>query len=213
MKTANSLTIAPSAFCTQGIKISFESDQKKLKEKLSKAELAHFLELYLQAEQDPKAALPKALAFSETHPDLPQLSNLLTYLYIRLKKVKKANQWIEESYKRHPDYFIAKINYADLLLRRKQFKKIPPLFGGVFDLNVLYPEKTEFHYSEFRGYIVAMGFYHHAIAEHALALECYRLAVLADPHHPSLLSLEKKVFRLSPLKKILKALPFCRHIN
>jgi tetratricopeptide (TPR) repeat protein len=211
MKTATSLTIPPSAFCTLGIKISFKSDQTRLKEKLSQTELAHFLELYAQAEENPKTTLPKVLAFSESHPDLPILSNLLTYLYIRLRKVRKAHRLIEETYEKHPDYLIAKINYADLLLRRRQFKKIPALFGGIFDLNALYPEKKEFHYSEFRGYVVAMGFYHVAIGARDLALECYRLAVLADPHHSSILALEKKVFPRTLLKKILGILPFCRH--
>jgi hypothetical protein len=208
METTVSFTIPPCAFCSKGVEISFRQDHARLKEKLSKQELKSFLSLYEEAQDNPKATLPKLLEFSEAHPDLPVVSNLLTYVYIRLRKVGKAHNLIEETYRSHPAYLIAKINYADLLLRRKKFRQVPALFDGIFDLSQLYPEKTAFHYSEFRGFMVAMGFYHHAIRAKELALECYRLAVLTDPRHPSVLALEKKVFPRTLLQKILDAVPF-----
>lgn len=203
MQATFSLTIPPSAFCSKGAEISFASDCSQLKNKLSKQELTHFLDLYEQAQDTPKAILPKLLELAAAHPDLPVVSNLLTYVYIRLRKVRKAHRLIEESYHNHPDYLIAKINYADLLLRRKKYTQVPPLFEGTFDLSQLYPGRTSFHYSEFRGFMVAMGFYHYAIGAKEHALECYRLAVLADPHHSSVIALERKVFPQSLLQKII----------
>ncbi len=208
MKTTLSLTIPPSEFCSKGAKISFKTDHTQLKAALSHHELSHFLDLYEQAQDTPKATLPKLLEFAAAHPNLPVVSNLLTYVYIRMRKVKKAHKLIEETYRSHPDYLIARVNYADLLLRRKQWKQVPLLFEGTFDLSQLYPTKRIFHYSEFRGFMIAMGFYHHAIGARERALECYRLAVLADPHHSSVISLEKKLFSKTVLQKIITTLTF-----
>ena len=68
METTLSFTIPPSEFCSKGAEISFKKDHTQLKEKLSKKELNHFLELYEEANHHPKAVL--AGASLHLQPDL-----------------------------------------------------------------------------------------------------------------------------------------------
>src|SRR5262249_10698168 len=87
----------------------------------------------------------------------------------------------------------AKINFADLCLRKKQAEAIPAIFDGNFDLNTLYPEKTTYHFAEFRGFMVLMGHYHLQIGKKDKAQDYCELAFLVDPLHPGVISLEKKI--------------------
>lgn len=170
-----------------------------------------YLQLFENAQSNPKKTLPLIQAFAEKNPDMPQANNLLAYALIRTKKVKKAEELIVNTYQKHPDYLFGKINYADLCLRKKRISEIPQIFSS-FDLSQLYPEKKQFHFSEFRGFMVVMGFYHLALGQRKAAETYYTLAVKADPLHPGVEALEKKLFKkniikhiLTPITKLFKA--------
>ncbi len=161
-------------------------------------------EFFAQVQADPKQAKERLEGFYKTHPKLPEIASLLTFVYIQLKEVKKAEALILETYKRHPTHLIAKINYADQCLRKKKKELIPAIFENTFDLFKLYPEKKLFHISEYRGFLVVMGFYHLAIKERAKAEEYHLLACRADLTHPSVMALEKKLFRFRLLHKFIR---------
>lgn len=176
-----------------GIQISYEPMPSVIPE-----------ELFAQANETPKAVKERLEGFYKTHPDLPEVANLLTYVYIQLKDLKKAEALILESYEKHPTHLIARINYADQCLRNKKKELVPAIFGNTFDLFKLYPEKKLFHISEYRGFLVLMGFYHLAIKERAKAEEYYLQACRADLTHPSVIALEKKLFNFRLLNKFTK---------
>lgn len=173
---------------------------------LSKKDQKIFEDLYLKIQENPSQSIDTLIEFQAKYPQLPEAANLLTFAYLRLKKRKKAEALIAKTYEEHPEYLIARINYADQLLRFGKVEKVPKVFNQCFDLHRLYPEKESFHYSEFRGFMTLMGFYHLEIGNKERAEEYYQFAFQVDPLHPSVVALEKKLLKTSLLKKILRVL-------
>lgn len=182
--------------------VTWEQDLSHLKKKFSQKELQKFLELYALAQEKPRRARKEIEAFRNDHPDHPEVLNLLTYLYIFSRKIRKGDQLIEENYKKNPEYFIGKINFADLCLRRKNPEKIPEIFNHKWNLTEMFPSKKIFHISEFRGFMIIMGLYHLSIGKREAA-ECYHyLAARVSPSHPSTRMLAKKLYYVPFYKKI-----------
>ena len=188
----------------KGYRVVFEREKENLN--LDKSQQKLFENLYVKIQEDPQKHLAALIEFCSLHPKVPEAANLLAFAYLRLKKKKEAEDLIEKTYLAHPDYLIARINYADQALRLKKKELVPMIFDRCFDLNRLYPKKESFHYSEFRGFMTLMGFYHLEIGEKEKAEEYYQLAFQVDPLHPSVAALEKKLSKTSFLKKIFRTL-------
>ena len=131
----------------------------------------------------------------------PESCNLKAYVLLKMKQLALAEKVIEENFIKYPANISVKINYADLCLRKKQWKVIRQIFPSI-DLSELYPDQTTFCASEFRGFMVLMGFYHLKLRKYKLSEQFYTLAVKADPLHPSVAFLEKKVFDFIVLKSL-----------
>lgn len=129
------------------------------------------------------------------HPGNFELKNLLTFCYLKRKKVKKADKLIISSYKTHPENIIARINYGDYCLRTGQPQEIPKIFENTYDLTLLYPERKTFHVAEFRGFMVVMGFYHLALRDQEKAICYHYLAARVDSHHPGVTLLGRRIYR------------------
>ncbi len=183
--------------------VTWKQDLSHLENSFSKEDLKAFMKLYTLATENPRKAKKDVEAFKEKHPDHPEVLNLLTYLYLSCHKVRKANRLIEENYAKNPDYLFAKINFADLCLRRKQPQKIPNIFNKKMNLRALYPNKKMFHVSEFRGFMVLMGFYQISIRNRGAAEGYHYLAERVDPHHPGTKILEKKLYYIPFYKKFI----------
>lgn len=185
--------------------ITFEPLHQKIEKLLPKEDLKNYLNLYEMAKSKPKKALKDLLQLKEKYPDFPEIDNLLSYVYIRLRKIRRAEELTKNAYKKFPDYLFARINYADQCLRKGKIDEIEEIFDHKFHLKELYPKRKVFHYSEFRGFMVVMGFYHLALGNRSAAEQYYLNAVKADPLHPSLNALEKKLFKRK--FKFFKLLP------
>jgi len=162
-------------------------------QRLPKEAVKRFEELYVKIQEKPRKNIKGLKQLFKDFPDVPEITNLLTYAFLRVKKKKQAERLVEAAWKAHPNHFSARINYADQALRLGKKESIPLIFGGCLDLHALYPDKENFHYSEFRGFMVVMGFYHLAKHEREKAEECYQLSFQVDPLHPSVAALEKKI--------------------
>jgi tetratricopeptide (TPR) repeat protein len=187
-------------------RISFDPQLALLAAKLSEADLALYTRLYEQAQSDPREARAPLERFKEAHPHVPEAANLLTHVYIQLRQLRKAEALIRATYENHPHYLFGKINYAGQCLSKKQLSLIPAIFGGVFDLQALCPGRTLFHFSEFRGYAVFMGFYSLALGKREDAEKYHFMATRVDPHHPSVRFLGKRLFHVPWFKKLARKL-------
>jgi len=179
----------------KGYRVVFEKDYKNLG--LERKEQKFFENLYVNIQEHPQQYLEELIQFYQRHPSIPEAANLLAFAYLKAKKRKEAEELIEKTYLKHPDYLIARINYADQMLRFKKKEWVPIVFNNCFDLNLLYPSRGTFHYSEFRGFMTLMGFYHLEREEREKAEEYYQLAFQVDPLHPSVAALEKKLSKRS----------------
>jgi len=188
--------------------LTWEQDLSHLKKSLIPEDLNHFLKLHTEAQNNPNGTKKEVEKFLLHHPGHPEALNLLTFICLSKKKTRRANQLIEENYKKNPRYIFAKINYADLCLRQKKHQKVPQIFNHTFDLKRLYPKKETFHVSEFRGFLIVMGLYHLAIGKRGTAEDYHYLAQCVDPHHPGTQLLGEKLYR----KKLRKGL-FFKYLN
>jgi tetratricopeptide (TPR) repeat protein len=202
-KRNNFLDIPPQNPNQKSYRIIFEKQADNLK--LEKKEREQLEELHVKIQEEPQKQLAALIQFCEKHPAIPEAANLLAFAYLKLKKGKEAEEWIEKTYHNHPHYLIARINYADQALRLKKPERIAAIFNGCFDLHQLYPEREVFHYAEFRGFMTVMGFYHLQIGKREKAEEYYQMAFQVDPLHPSVAALEKALTKRSWLKRIFSS--------
>ena len=204
MSRSQILEIPPLTPHGKGYRITFEKqDASKEKKALSKKDADLLSSLYVQVQEDPKTHIGKLEQLSARCGAVPEIANLLAFALLQTGKRKEAELLIEKTWAEHPDYLIGKINYADQALRQGKKERVASIFSECFDLGRLYPERDTFHFSEFRGFMVVMGFYHLAIGEKEKAEEYYQLAFQVDPLHPSISTLEKALSRRSILKEIL----------
>jgi hypothetical protein len=171
--------------------ISFTPDLSKLKLDNSKKRL--FQEIHAKIQEDPEKHLADLEAFYAEHKNVPELGNLLSFAYLQVKKIKQAEELIKLTYERHPNYLCAKINYADQCLRYKKIQDFSAIFNHKRDLLEIYPERSTYHYSEFRGFIVVMGFYLLACKDRVYAEKHLCVAEQIDPLHPGVIALKKSV--------------------
>lgn len=181
--------------------ISFGAMPDELKKNLSQEELDKYLDLLEKAQLAPKKHYEEIKAFCNHYPTVPEILNLLTFAHLKNFKIKEAEQLIEETYSNFPNYLFAKINFADQCMRKKKIEKVKELFSS-FDLQELYPGKRLYHTSEFRGFLVMMSYYFLALKDREKALHYFEAVKKIEPHNPSVLYLEKKLFKQSLLSRL-----------
>lgn len=194
-----------------GYKISYEDHKDSLNTVFSQKDQKKFQELLHEAQIHPKQAYAKALKWQSTVHNSKELDNLITYLHLQNKQLEKAENLTLASFQKYPDYLFAKINYADQCLRKNKIDEIPFIFPS-FNLKELFPKRTYFHVSEFRGFMMFASHYHLKIKQPALARHYFENARLADPLHPSVLFLERKFCKKNILLQFFYKIVRLAHI-
>jgi len=141
-------------------------------------------DLYELAQHDPTQAIPELERLVTTYPHVPTFANYLSIAYLAAGDQEKATACVRETYRRHPQYLFAKVNYANLCLQQREIGKIPGIFAQTFDLKQLYPHRTRFHLSEFTGFAWVMCRYFCAIGERETAALYYQMLKQVAPKHP-----------------------------
>jgi len=186
-------------------RVSMEAMPDALKATLSAQDLLRYLTLLQQIQLKPRAVYKEVQAFCATHPDVPEVINMLTFAHIQNYRIAEAEQLIESTYLKHPEYLFARVNYADQCIRKRKLAEILKIFPS-FDLRQLYPEKELYHTSEFRGFLIMMSYYQMALKDREKALHYFKTAKELEPDHPNVLYLEKKLYKTSLVKGLLKRL-------
>ncbi len=184
--------------------ITWQQMNSKLEDELNKQDASEFNELHEKVQTSAKKSLKQVEEFLRKHPKSPEVYNLLTFNYIKLKKLKKAEELIEKNYKNNPSSLFAKINYADQCLRKGSVEKIPFIFNHKFDLQELYPQRAVFHYSELVSFSTLMGFYYLKKEKKILAHDYYLFAKKIDPDDIAIKLLERKLSHCNLAKKLWK---------
>jgi hypothetical protein len=145
---------------------------------------ARINDLYELAQRDPTQAIPELERLMTTYPHIPTFANHLSIAYLAAGDQEHATAMVRETYRRHPQYLFAKVNYANLCLHQGEIGKIPGIFDHAFDLQQLYPHRKRFHVSEFTSFAGVMCRYFCAIGEQNTATLYYQMLKQVAPRHP-----------------------------
>jgi hypothetical protein len=84
------------------------------------------------------------------YPEAPQFKNYLYNYYLINDQEEEANAILKDTLEKHPNYLFAKINQANLYVQEGKFAEADALMGGEpLDIQILNPERKEFHITEF----------------------------------------------------------------
>ncbi len=183
--------------------ITYEPITDRLTRIFDPVELKAYLVLYGRAQECPKEAQLEVKKWFKKYPNLPELYNLMSYIYVRQKKIRKAEKLIKENFVHNSQNLFAKINYADQCLRKGKLSQIPFIFNHIFDLNKLYPERKTFHFSELIGFMTLMGFYYLSLGKREMAKDYCAYAKLLDPEDTTVRHLIKKLSEKKLLSHLL----------
>lgn len=189
-------------FENQVYQVSFEAMPDSLKKALSEEDLHRYLELLQQIQIKPRAVYKEVQSFCAAHNAVPEVINMLTYAHIQNYRIVEAEKLIETTYLKNPEYLFARVNYADQCIRKKKLDKVAAIFPS-FNLQDLYPGKTVYHTSEFRGFLIMMSYYQIALKNREKAIHYFKTVKELEPSHPNVLYLEKKLFKVPLLKRLL----------
>lgn len=131
--------------------------------------------------QRPKEVIATLQPLIERYPEVPQLYNYLHNAYRLLGDRTNAERVLKETLQRFPDYLFGRISYASACLHRGEPEKVPEIFGGKYELKLLYPERDRFHISEVLGFYATMAWYFHEQGERSRAEAYYKLLQQLDP--------------------------------
>ncbi|MFQ5601933.1 MAG: tetratricopeptide repeat protein [bacterium] len=116
-----------------------------------------------------RKAIPQLLALMEQFPNNPIYYNYLAIAYSTAGEKKAATEVCKNCYKKFPEYLFAKCNYAQYLLDEQKFEELSAVFDNKFDLQMIYPDRDEFHISEVLTFFATMCRYFIAIDDLATA--------------------------------------------
>ena len=123
---------------------------------------------------NPKQAIKELLVLKENYPDVPVLYNYLSSAYASIGNHLASREIALESYQKKTDDLFAKLNYAQICLMDGEPDKIPEIFDGNFDLSMLYPNRRQYHVTEFAGFTGVMCAYFAAIGKRETAQLLYK---------------------------------------
>jgi SEC-C motif/Protein of unknown function (DUF1186) len=97
-------------------------------------------------------AIPKIRKFIEQYPNIPVFKNYLTALLGRLKRFPELETVATECYEKHPDYLFGLINFAEILLRKKEVARAVEILGLSNKGTYFLKNKEILHESELMSY-------------------------------------------------------------
>ncbi|MHB8764927.1 MAG: hypothetical protein ACYDA8_11420 [Deferrisomatales bacterium] len=143
-----------------------------------------YRELFEAVMARPAECVAELEALVLAHPAVPQFFNLLSAAYTNSGRHALAEAHIRKTIESHPDYLFARLNFAELCLRKGKLDAIPGIFDGKLDLSILYPDRRVFHITEVVSFAGVMAQYFFLTGRRDAA-EVY-LKTLRDlaPEHP-----------------------------
>jgi tetratricopeptide (TPR) repeat protein len=138
-------------------------------------------DLFVTSQQNPSQAIPALQNLINRYSHIPQLYNFITTAYSLLDDYEMAESYALESCQIHPDYLFAKINCAEICLRKDEYYKIPIIFNHKMYLQLLYPERDEFHLTEAVGFNGVCGIYYGKIGDRLSAAPYYQTLEKLSP--------------------------------
>ncbi|UZO81630.1 DUF1186 domain-containing protein [Aquimarina sp. ERC-38] len=137
-----------------------------------------------------KNVIDKLLKLITRFPKVPVFKNYLTTAYMvqeRKEKGYEANRWLS---KEHPDYLFGKTNLSNEYLDKDQPEKVPEVLGIDLNLQLLYPEREQFHEDEVMAFYIVVVRYLIAVGEYDQAEIVSKMLKEINPLHPKINALD-----------------------
>ena len=131
----------------------------------------------------PQQMISQLIDYIDKYPNVPLFYNYLSAAYAKIGDYKNAESTVLKNLKKYPDYLFAKLNYANLCLRKGKHEKIPEIFGHKLDLKLMYPGRSTFHISEFAGFTLIMCKYYNEVGERKSAELLFKSLKQIAPNH------------------------------
>lgn len=141
-------------------------------------------DLFITSQENPSLAIPVLQNLINRYSHIPQLYNFITTAYSLLDDYEMAESYALESCQIHPDYLFAKINCAEICLQKDEYYKIPIFFNHKMYLQLLYPERDEFHLTEAVGFNGVCGIYYGKMGDRLSAAPYYQTIKQLSPESP-----------------------------
>jgi tetratricopeptide (TPR) repeat protein len=137
-----------------------------------------------------KVLIRKLDKLSKEHPNLPQLRNYLSTAYNTNGQYDKAIEINEQLLKDFPTYLHARINAANHCFFKGTPEKALDYLGANLDLQSLYPDRNEFHFTEVQSFYYATVLYAIAVRDLELAENRFEFYKSIDEENPRIKELE-----------------------
>jgi tetratricopeptide (TPR) repeat protein len=141
-------------------------------------------ELNHQAKQEPEKAIPVLEELILQYPRFPILQNYLVAAYTLVGRKEEATTLIEQMFVHFPDYLLARVAYARMLLERGDLPRVGEVLENKFDIKQVYTERDVFHYTEVLQYAGVVAEYFIERGESVKAQSYVTLMEDIDINHP-----------------------------
>jgi hypothetical protein len=138
-----------------------------------------------RARENPEKVLVELLSLQQRYPDVPAIYNYIGLAYFYSHQEQKYFDTVLETTRKFPEYLFGTTALAEYYLDHNEYHKVPEIFGGKFDLSLIYPTVDVFHVSEVRTFLSVTGAYFARVNNLARALYHYCILTDIDPDHPA----------------------------
>jgi tetratricopeptide (TPR) repeat protein len=155
------------------IVVSYDSLENPMEASCPKDIQIRLDDLFQQVMKTPESTIEELEKIKREHPNAFRAYNYLAIAYSKLGQNDKATAIACENYKNNPDYLFAKLNYAEICMEKGEFNKVPEIFDHMFDIKLMYPERSIFHITEVVNFIGITGLYFAKTGDHEAAKRAY----------------------------------------
>lgn len=150
---------------------------------------------FSQINANPESCIKGLEDLVRRYPHIPTLYNFLYVAYMNSGQLREGKRVMQESYKKHPDYLFAMLNYVEYIMDDHEFDKvaIADVFDNKFELDLLYPERDIFHITEVTYFHGVIGFYYALTGERDKAQYCLDILKELSLDHGHTMRLEKEL--------------------
>jgi hypothetical protein len=140
-------------------------------------------DIWHQVHDDPQSAIPALEKLLTQFPTAGMLLNWLASAQESAGETEKAEATARRNFEANPDYLFARINAASIRLQEGDVAGVEQILENKFDLKLHYPDRDEFHVSEFLAFSALIFKYWIHKGEFERARRLFDIMDQVAPHH------------------------------
>jgi tetratricopeptide (TPR) repeat protein len=175
-------------------KISFDNDFINRFYDVTPAQTKMLKEMTLRVHgKIDKIFIRKLEKLAKENPNLPQIKNFITVAYYKVGDTAKSIEVNTQILHDFPDYLHARLNAANHHIHKDQPDHALDYLGENLDLGTLFPNRSEFHFSEVQSYYYTTVIYAIAKRDLPLAENRFEVYISIDEDNPRIDELAERI--------------------